>query len=68
MSCGRNLHSPSAGPVTVVLPASEIDLAVELQFLLKGELVKLAAERELAIHFFLADVEIFNVEEACIGN
>ena len=37
---------------------------VVLQLLLKRQVVELAAKSKLPIDFFLADVEIFNVEEA----
>lgn len=37
---------------------------VVLQLLLKRQVVELAAEGKLSVDFFLADVEVLNVEEA----
>lgn len=49
--------------VAVVFAAFEIFEIVVFEFFFEGEVVELAAEGELAIDFFLGDVEVFDVEE-----
>ncbi len=58
------LHAMSCGTVSVVLPPFQVVGAVVLEPLLEREGVEFTTESELAVDFFLGDVEILYIEEA----
>jgi hypothetical protein len=64
---GWLLHAMSGWTVPIVLASLEIVRVVVLEFLLDGQCVEFTTEGELAIDFFLTDVEIFDVEEAWLS-
>ena len=51
--------------VSIVLTTLQIVAVVILEFLLEWQGVEFASQSKLAVDFFLTDVEVFNVEEAC---
>ena len=51
--------------VSIVLTTPQIIAVVILEFLLEWQSVEFASQGKLAVDFFLADVEVFHVEEAC---
>ena len=60
----QDILSQSSRTVPIVLAIVQVLKVVVLQLLLKRQVVEFAAKSELSIDFFLADVEVFNVEEA----
>jgi hypothetical protein len=58
-------HAMSSWTVPIVLASLEIVRVVVLEFLLERECIEFTTERKLAVNLFLADVEVFDVEEAC---
>ena len=62
-----DLHSVSGWSVAVVLATIKISAVVELELFFKRKSIELPTQSKLAIDFFLADVEVLYVEEACNG-
>jgi hypothetical protein len=61
---GGDVHAMSGGTVPVVFASLEIVRVVVLEFLLEWERVEFAAKGKLPVDFFLADVEVLDIEEA----
>ena len=55
----------TSGSVSIVLTTLQVIAVVVLEFLLEWQGVEFPSQGKLAVHFFLADVEVFDVEEAC---
>ena len=51
-------------PVSVVLTSLQVIAVVILEFLLEWQGVEFTSQGKLAVNFFLADIEVFDVEEA----
>lgn len=49
--------------ITVILPLNKVIRIVEFQLFFEWQSIKLATEGKLAIDFFLADVEVLDIEE-----
>lgn len=56
----------TSGSVSIVLTTLQVIAVVVLEFLLEWQGVEFPSQGKLAVHFFLADVEVFDVEEACL--
>jgi len=63
--CERTKTSRS---ITVVIPRFEIFDVVVLELFFQREVIELASQCELAVYFFLADVEVVDIEEANMAN
>ena len=54
----------TSGSVSIVLTTLQVIAVVVLEFLLEWQGVEFPSQGKLAVDFFLADVEILDVEEA----
>lgn len=50
--------------VSIVLTTLQVITVVILEFLVEWQSIEFAPQGKLAVDFFLADVEVFDVEEA----
>lgn len=59
----RGQRTETSRSVTIVFTGLKVFNVVVLELFLERKIIKLAAQSELAIYLFLADVEVFDVEE-----
>lgn len=57
------LHAVAGWSISIVLALGKVICIVVFEFFLEREGVELATKRELMVDFFLADVEVLDVEE-----
>lgn len=50
--------------VSIVLTTLQVIAVVILEFLVEWQSIEFASKGKLAVDFFLADVEVFDIEEA----
>lgn len=50
--------------IAVIFTSDEVVAVMILQLLLQREIVELSAKSKLPVNFVLADIKVFNVEEA----
>lgn len=61
---GSILLAVTSWSVSVVLTTLQVSAVVILEFLLEWQSVEFTSQGKLAVNFFLADIEVFDVEEA----
>lgn len=61
----RDVRAVTSWSVSIVLTTLQIIAVVILEFFLEWQGVEFASQGKLAVDFFLANIEVLDVEEAC---